>query len=600
MPNNGDTDRIFNVDGEKVRGLGSFHKTLPHNKFGEVHGTQLGVNAERAFKQFVKATRGEATFNSVPQGPKKPGDADVVFTNPQGGMAEDQLTNDPHSYKMAPAPKVLSQTTATEMTEIYWMAKLRDVGFDMLQGDPEAAVAANELSGLFAKAVTDRTDAGRLKRGIDIPGSESKAAAITPQNLFRLGLPGEEIGPLISQFLIRDVGFGTQTIDQKQLPYASGMDYLTLFEDWLHAQNSGSGNDGNSYSGSNEKSDKYYEETPRYISTMRDMARFVNKDALHQAYFNAALVLMNGKANWNPGNPYVDKTKLGKREAGFGTLGGPHILALVSEVATRALKIVWYQKWQENLRLRPEAYGGLVHVENIGVGTKKRGYGLPDWVAKTCAAEAVRAMNKSMNKKGEDSLLLPMAFTAGSPAHPAYGAGHATVAGACVTVLKAYFQTLEKKNGSYKPVPLIFHKTDNKIGLIEKGKPFDPAVPFTAYITGKETVGTDECGTRKPLHSNIANSLTIEGELNKLATNVAMGRTMGGVHWRTDNTRSLMLGEAIAAEMLADITNDVNENVNFTFRTFRRNTSNKPEIVIIKNGKVRVGSKNVRAGSSML
>ncbi len=32
-----------------------------------------------------------------------------------------------------------------------------------------------------------------------------------------------------------------------------------------------------------------------------------------------------------------------------------------------------------------------------------------------------------------------MAFPEGSPTHPSYGAGHATVAGACVTILKAWF-----------------------------------------------------------------------------------------------------------------------------------------------------------------
>ena len=45
--------------------------------------------------------------------------------------------------------------------------------------------------------------------------------------------------------------------------------------------------------------------------------------------------------------------------------------------------------------------------------------------------------------------LLPMAFPEGSPMHPAYGAGHATVAGACVTILKAFFkedETLLKKS----------------------------------------------------------------------------------------------------------------------------------------------------------
>ncbi len=49
-----------------------------------------------------------------------------------------------------------------------------------------------------------------------------------------------------------------------------------------------------------------------------------------------------------------------------------------------------------------------------------------------------------MNERGggympAGNALLPMAFPEGSPTHPAYGAGHATVAGACVTILKAWF-----------------------------------------------------------------------------------------------------------------------------------------------------------------
>ena len=38
--------------------------------------------------------------------------------------------------------------------------------------------------------------------------------------------------------------------------------------------------------------------------------------------------------------------------------GGPHILSLVTEVATRALKAVRYQKFNVHRRLRPEAVGG--------------------------------------------------------------------------------------------------------------------------------------------------------------------------------------------------------------------------------------------------
>ena len=75
---------------------------------------------------------------------------------------------------------------------------------------------------------------------------------------------------------------------------------------------------------------------------------------------------------------------------------------------------------------------------------------------------------------------------------------------------------------------------------------------------------TDRC----VLDPKVAEKLTIEGELNKLAMNIATARSMGGVHWRTDNTRSQARGEAIAAEILADIAVDANEKPTLEFRTF--------------------------------
>src|SRR5207237_10835580 len=43
--------------------------------------------------------------------------------------------------------------------------------------------------------------------------------------------------------------------------------------------------------------------------------------------------------------------------------------------------------------------------------------------------------------KNNGTYFLPVAFLEGSPTHPSYGSGHATVAGACVTMLKAFFNT---------------------------------------------------------------------------------------------------------------------------------------------------------------
>lgn len=47
--------------------------------------------------------------------------------------------------------------------------------------------------------------------------------------------------------------------------------------------------------------------------------------------------------------------------------------------------------------------------------------------------------------------------------------------------------------------------------------------------------------------------LTVGGELNKLAANVDSGRNTAGVHWRSDAVEGLLLGEAFALSVLADL-----------------------------------------------
>src|SRR5437762_11866202 len=86
------------------------------------------------------------------------------------------------------------------------------------------------------------------------------------------------------------------------------------------------------------------------------------------------------------------------------------------------------------------------------------------------------------------SFLLPQAYPEGSPLHPSYGAGHATVAGACVTMLKALFD-----ESFVIPNPVI---------------PTRDGVSLLPYVGGPLTVG---------------------GELNKLAANVATGRNFAGI-----------------------------------------------------------------------
>ena len=207
----------------------------------------------------------------------------------------------------------------------------------------------------------------------------------------------------------------------------------------------------------------------------------------------------------NPGNPY----NTSRTQTGFGTFGPPHFASLLAEVATRALKAVWYQKWFVHRTLRPEEFGGLVHF--TANGTSK--YPLHSDVLNSQALAKTFA--------GTGSYFLPQAFPEGCPQHPSYGAGHATVAGACVTVLKAFF--------------------DENHGISE---------PVVASGDGLSLV---------PYAGSDSSRITVGGELNKLAANIGVGRNHAGVHWRSDYQASLLLGEAVAISILRDQNGCYNE-----------------------------------------
>ncbi len=164
----------------------------------------------------------------------------------------------------------------------------------------------------------------------------------------------------------------------------------------------------------------------------RDIAQWVHIDVLFQGYFQAFLCLAGIGAPFDSGNPYIGNPT----QDGFGTFGGPHIATLLCEVSTRALHAVWYQKWCVHRRLRPEAFAGRIEYNRTNPGR----FNVHSSINGSSALAAVKQHNEQFNGVGNGTYLLPMAFPEGSPTHPAYGAGHATVAGACTTILKAWFE----------------------------------------------------------------------------------------------------------------------------------------------------------------
>ena len=449
--------------------IASYSKGLPHNQLGEVNLA--------AYSAMIAALGSgkPADFEAIPLGLGR------KLTNPQAGLAFDLEGPDSHQLSLRPAPTIAGAEGASDLAECYWMALARDVQFSHYDADAMIVAACADLSAFS-----------------DFRGPKN-GGIVTPATIFRGNTPGDLVGPYLSQFLWLDIPMGALLIPQRMQTVLPGVDYLTSFSEWLAIQN---GFSPDSYP---------LDATPRYIRNLRDLGEWVHVDALYQAYHQACLILLGMGASFGPGNPYSSSAT----QIGFGTFGGPHILSLVTEVATRALKAVWYQKWFVHRRLRPEAFGGLVHNTRTGAAT----YSLNPEVLNSAAVDAVFSAN--------GTYLLPIGSPEGCPTHPSYGAGHATVAGACVTILKAWFD-----ESFVIPEPVVSN----------------PA-------------GTD-------LDNFTGPALTVGNELNKLAANVAIGRNALGFHYRSDYWDSLKLGEAVAIGVLQENKACYNEAGSFTFKKF--------------------------------
>jgi hypothetical protein len=489
---NGDDERYPNR-------IASFTKGLPHNLLGEVDPA--------AYLTYLRALQSGAPddFDRIQLG------LGARLACPQAGLAFELVGPDLQAVTQPPAPAFESAETAGEMVELYWQALTRDVNFQDYDHHPLTNAAAADLSRLsdFRGPAASRRAAGGVSRGVvtRAPGAAPEPAAteagssrvadprplkttVTPATLFRGNSPGELTGPYISQFLWLDVPYGAQTISQRIRTPLPEDDYLMNYDDWLEVQRGAA------------RGRNRFDPVRRYIRNNRDLAEWVHIDPLYQGYFNAALILSGLRAPLDAGHPY----RASRTQGGFSTFGDPHLQTVLALVAGCAIKAVWYQKWYVHRRLRPEAYGGRVHNHL----TRAASYPLHADVLNSAAAQAV--------SRRHGTYLLPMAFPEGAPLHPAYGAGHATVAGACVTVLKAWF--------------------DESFVLP------NPVIPSTDGLTLLPYTGP---------------ALTVGGELNKLAGNVGLGRNAAGVHWRSDHWESVKYGEAVALGILADYRRSFNE-----------------------------------------
>lgn len=456
--------QAINTDENYVDRRGSFHKYMPHNGTGEVNPAAYNI-------YLAALASGDAEdFEAIPRDPA----AVRRFVCPQASLSYASSGLDPYFGRIAAPPTFTSFETSAEMGEVYWAALTRDVPFSQFASHALVGQAVSDLNGFSS------------------PVGPKAGGLVTAGTFLRGMTPGDLIGPYLSQFLWQPVPYASYLIDQQSsVPIAA--DFMTSFAEYLAIQR-----------GANPASGTVLEPFRRYIYNGRTLAEYLHLDIPFQAFlFAAHILLSHGPSALAPSNPYLSSNN----QMGFVTFGPSDFTAMVTKVADLALRAAWFQKWAVHRRIRPEAYGCRLtrHLD----GT--RNYGLPNDVANSDAVAALLSAH--------GNALLPMAYPEGCPAHPAYPSGHATVSGACATVLKALF------NESFViPNPVVAN---------DDGTALDP------------WAGAD---------------LTVGNELDKLAANIGLGRDTAGMHWRSDIFEGMRLGEQVALAMLADETRNYNED----------------------------------------
>ena len=423
-----------------------------------------------------------------------------TLNGPQGAYAYDMEGLDSVQFGNAPSAgdtnglplvppfdQIASAAYGAQLMELYWASLLRDVAFTDYAANASAIAAAGELNAQSSYR-----------------GPRDSTGTVTPALLFRGTFPGETVGPYMSQLMITPTSIGQQPIDQLMSTYLPGIDYMTDTTTFLQVQN------GIATGLTNQ-----LDATRRYLHDGRGLAAWTHVDVLYQGYLVAFLVLSTLKAPPNPGNPYIGS----RTQNGFGTFGVPDYAASQGEAAARALNRVWYQKWLIHLAHRPESGGGVLHQILSGNQNKIDAH-LDSNVLNS------QAVAQSFSQYG--TYLLSQPFPEGSPTHPSYPTGHGTVAGACITFLKFFFDE------TYV-IP-------------------NPQVPSSDGLSLGPYTGSD------------AGQITVGGELNKLARNISFGHgVLAGIHWRSDTDWSMTLGEALAIGILQDKAKCYNEKFSVTF-----------------------------------
>lgn len=504
------------------------------NSFGTAHTKSFTHDAAtglltpegvQSYQQLLKAiiSTQQADYNAIVRFP-----GSTKLNNPQ---ASDMLSLEgiPNSLIPIPVfPHISSPQAAAFIIELYLQALCRGVLFSEY-----GSGMGTDIDAINGGSITNNAAAVLTALGDAYTGPKNLSGEVTVDLLFKIDGNQTLIGPYVSQFLFFNVPIEFQ-LNRTFQPYVNGAqnrEFGVSFSDFVAIQN---GTNPRPYISSDFNG-------TRYISMGRDLATLVHGDGPGEIYFYVANVLLNtypnGKFPFSSTLPYYNGSIT--NEACFVGMAITDLYGALFGVTFECLKHAWAHKWRGGLILRPDAFGGL--VQNVQVsGTNPFNldastfatYSTPAgeidllaWVKSYNTVQETNAVQNPLTPPAAETYLLSQMYPEGSPVHPSYPAGHATYSGACITVLKAFFQN------DFLIKNLI-----------------TPVEPNPADLT-----------QLIPLPAQEANLLTVAGELNKLAYNIPMGRNFAGIHYRADGLQGILLGEQVALNYLRDRARCYNE-----------------------------------------
>jgi len=450
----------------------------------------------------------------------------MKLVNPLSSLST-VLIGKPQCLLCIDVPPVLSSPeAAAEMVELYCMSLMRDAPF--------VNYLVNQAK--MPSVLTFMNTAGVLNNLM-----YRAQGPVTRQNIFRGPSIYDQYGPYISQLLLLRIPYNYKTIKQKHFRFVPKIIALGQVEWGV--------NTTEAIQIQNANIDALppiieLDISRGYIHSGRALAEFVHNEPPYQVFLNASLILASLGAQPNPGFPvYPNQT------AFITGCGGPILQSMLGIACAEALRHVFFWKWAVYRRLRPDVMA--LWIDNIlnGRVSNVPNYGIDDVVLTNPVLSDIEAAN-SFYGPGT-FYTLPMTYREGAPLHPSYPAGHAAIAGACCTILKIFFNAEQ----SWSSLPGVQTASLTK-GIVN---------PVIANAIGSQLIhytGTD------------ASLMTINTELDKLASNASFGRCWAGIHYRSDIVQGLRLGEQVAVHVMEDslsamVENNLNHTVpKITFRKF--------------------------------